>query len=65
MDKFQEEAEKNSVDPLPQVRATFNFLNALASGELKTTAKRIREFLTTHEEYKKDSILTKVTKISI
>ena len=58
--KFGEEAGKNSADPIPQARATFKFFQALASGEVKTTARRLREFLFNHEEYKNDSILTKV-----
>ena len=62
--KFSEEAGKNSADPILQARTTFKFFRALASGEVKTTARRLREFLLNHEEYKNDSILTKVRKIT-
>ena len=53
--KILAESSRIGADVLPQVRATFDFLEALASGEIKTNARRIREFVRSHQDYQKDS----------
>jgi len=45
-------------EQVEQVRVYMNFLMARATGEVKTNARLIRDFIITHPEYKHDSIMS-------
>ena len=45
-------------EQVEQVRLYMNFLMARATGQVKTNARLIRDFIITHPEYKNDSIMS-------
>nr|AAV48595.2 gamma-glutamylcysteine synthetase [Laeonereis acuta] len=55
---FLESVDDCDVDTSCTISQYLSLISKRASGELKTTARWVREFVTKHPEYKKDSIVT-------
>lgn len=58
LDLVLEESKMNHGKITDQVRATFQFLSDIASGQIPTTATRIRAIIKEHPLYKGDSLLS-------
>lgn len=60
-EKLKSESAEFGSCPIMQINATFDYLLKLSTGEIRTNAKVIRDFITHHSEYKKDSHATEVS----
>ncbi|WAR15901.1 GSH1-like protein [Mya arenaria] len=52
------EMEEIDIDTSCTLKQYLNFISARASGKLKTTARWMRDFVTSHPDYKQDSVVT-------
>ena len=63
-ENLNSEQEKTGKCPTEQIRATFDYLFRLSTGEVPTNSRILRDFVLNHPEYKNDSIANLVRKIT-
>ena len=61
MSKMIAELKEYGSSPLKQIKATFDYLYQISTGEIPTGAKLIRDFVRGHESYKFDSMTNEVS----
>lgn len=61
MSKMVAELKEFGSSPLKQIKATFDYLYKISTGEIPTGAKLIRDFIRNHPNYKFDSLADEVT----
>lgn len=61
MSKMVAELKEYGSSPLIQIKATFDYLYKISTGEVPTCAKLIRNYVRNHPNYKFDSLTDEVS----